>query len=162
MLIRAAELDDAESIRSIYNHEVRTSIMTFDLVPRSLEDQQAWIRARSGTYVALVAIDDDGQMLGFGSLSPYRDRPGYATTCEDSIYLRSDAQGRGIGRAVLEQLVERATKHGFHAVMAKIVGSHEASIALHRSVGFEVVGREREVGRKFGQWLDVILMERLL
>lgn len=160
--VRAAELADAEALRSIYNHEVRTSIMTFDLVPRSLEEQQEWIRQRSGAYVSLVAESETNEVLGFGGLSKYRERPGYSTTCEDSIYVAPSAQGQGVGSALLGELVAKATQHGFHAIMAKIVGSHEASIALHAKHGFEIVGREREIGRKFGQWLDVILMERLL
>ena len=76
--------------------------------------------------------------------------------------MRGDAQGLGLGKMILTELVTKATQHGFHAIMAKIVGSHQASISLHSTLGFEIVGHEREVGRKFGQWLDVILMERLL
>ena len=100
--------------------------------------------------------------MGFACLAPYRSRPAYATTVENSIYVRRDRQGRGYGRALLEELLRLATVHGFHAVMARIVDGHEVSIALHRSVGFEMVGVEREVGRKFGRWLDVVLMEKLL
>jgi L-amino acid N-acyltransferase len=159
--VRLAQLDDAEAIRDIYNLEVTTSTVTFDLVPRTLTEQQAWLDARTGAYAALVA-DHEGEVLGFGSLSPWRDRPAYSTTVEDSVYVRRDAQGRGVGRALLDALVQTATAHGFHACMARVVGGHEASIALHRACAFEVVGTEREVGRKFGRWLDVVLMERLL
>jgi L-amino acid N-acyltransferase len=161
MEVRLATLDDAESIREIYNLEVTTSTATFDLVPRSLEDQRAWLSERSGARAVLVA-EDDGQVCGFGSLSPWRDRPAYATTVEDSVYVHRDRQGHGVGRLLLGELVSTATAHGFHACMARIVGGHEASIALHQRCGFEVVGTEREVGRKFGKWLDVVLMERLL
>lgn len=161
MHLRLATLDDAEAIRAIYNLEVTTSTVTFDLVPRSLEDQRAWQQARSGAYAVLVA-ERDGVVAGFGSLSRWRDRPAYSTTVEDSIYVHRDHQGAGVGKRLLTELVAIATAHGFHACMARIVGGHEASIALHRSCGFEVVGTEREVGRKFGTWLDVVLMERML
>jgi L-amino acid N-acyltransferase len=161
MELRSARLEDAEAIREIYNLEVTTSTATFDLVPRSLEEQETWLTQRSGAHAVLVAVDG-GEVVGFGSLSPWRDRPAYRTTVEDSVYVRRDALGRGIGRVVLAGLVDVATAHGFHACMARIVGGHEASIALHRSCGFEIVGTEREVGRKFGRWLDVVLMERLL
>lgn len=161
MELRLATLDDAEAIRQIYNLEVTTSTATFDLVPRSLEEQRAWQADRSGARAVLVALDQ-GMVCGFGSLSPWRDRPAYATTVEDSVYVHRDHQGRGVGRALLTELVATATAHGFHACMARIVGGHHASIALHAGCGFEVVGTEREVGRKFGQWLDVVLMERLL
>ena len=161
MELRLATLDDAEPIRQIYNLEVTTSTATFDLVPRSLEDQRAWQSERSGARAVLVA-ELDGEVCGFGSLSPWRDRPAYATTVEDSVYVHRDHQGQGVGAALLTELVATATAHGFHACMARIVGGHDASIALHQRCGFEVVGTEREVGRKFGKWLDVVLMERLL
>src|SRR5690606_4429796 len=133
----------------------------FDLVPRSLEDQLAWQDARSGAHAVLVAVEGS-EVLGFGSLSRWRDRPAYATTVEDSVYLHRDHRSRGLGRRLLGELVEVATQRGFHACMARIVGGHEASIAVHRSCGFEIVGTEKEVGRKFGKWLDVVLMERML
>ena len=161
MLLRLATLEDAEAIRQIYNLEVTTSTATFDLVPRSLEDQRAWQAARSGAHAVVVATDG-GEVRGFGSLSPWRDRPAYATTVEDSVYVHRDHQGQGVGKAIVTELVATATSHGFHACMARIVGGHESSIALHASCGFEIVGTEREVGRKFGRWLDVVLMERLL
>jgi phosphinothricin acetyltransferase len=161
MLLRLATLDDAEAIRQIYNLEVTTSTATFDLVPRSLEDQEAWQSARSGAHAVVVAVED-GQILGFGSLSKWRDRPAYSTTVEDSVYVHRDHHGEGVGKALLLELLTTAMAHGFHACMARIVGGHDASIALHRSCGFEIVGNEREVGRKFNKWLDVVLMERML
>jgi phosphinothricin acetyltransferase len=160
--VRLATLDDAEAIRAIYNPEVLESTVTFDLVPRSLEEQRAWMTARSGAHAVLVAERDGEGVVGFASLSPYRDRPAYSTTVEDSVYVRRDAQGTGVGKALLGELVELATAHGFHAMMARIVGDHEASIALHRGHGFELVGTEREVGRKMGRWLDVVVMQKLL
>jgi L-amino acid N-acyltransferase len=162
---RLATVDDAEPIRAIYNVEVLTSTVTFDLVPRSLNEQRQWLSARSGAHAVVLAeadTDDGPVVTGFGSLSPYRDRPAYTTSVEDSVYVHRDHQGRGVGRLLLTELLRLATAHGFHAVFARIVGGHEASIALHQAVGFELVGTEREVGRKFGHWLDVVVMERLL
>lgn len=160
-LIRAAVVAGAAYLQSIYNVEVETSTATFDLVARTLEDQQGWITDRSGAHVAVVAEIDD-EVVGFGSLSPYKERPAYATTVEDSVYVHRAHHGQGVGRAILTDLVTTAGMHGFHAVIARIVGDHAASIALHSAVGFEQVGREREVGRKFGRWLDVVIMERIL
>ncbi|MEQ1787693.1 MAG: N-acetyltransferase family protein [Acidimicrobiales bacterium] len=161
MDLRPATPDDAASICEIYNLEVTTSTATFDLVPRSLEEQRAWQAERTGARAVIVAVSD-GDVVGFASLSPWRDRPAYATTVEDSVYVHRAHHGQGVGRALLTELITTATAHGFHACMARIVGGHDASIALHASCGFEVVGTEREVGRKFGRWLDVVLMERLL
>lgn len=154
-------MDDAEATRAIYNLEVTESTVTFDLVPRTLEQQRAYLVARSGAHAVLVA-EDDGEVVGFASFSPYRDRPAYSTTVEDSVYVRRDQQGKGVGKQLLGELVELARSHGFHAMMARIVGGHDASIALHRSIGFAFVGTEREVGRKFGRWLDVDVMQLLL
>jgi L-amino acid N-acyltransferase YncA len=159
--LRLARLDDAEATRQIYNHEVATSTATFDLVPRSLDEQRRWIGARSGAHAVVVA-EDDGEIVGFASLSPWRDRPAYATSVEDSVYVHRDHQGRGIGKTLLAELLRVGRAHGFHAVFARIVGGHESSVALHRALGFEVVGTEREVGRKFGKWLDIVVMELLL
>ena len=161
LFVRLAALDDAEAIRAIYNPEVTGTTVTFDLVPRSLDDQRAWLAAHAGAHPAVVAVAGD-EVVGFGSLSPYRDRPAYATTVEDSIYVAGDWRGRGVGRALLSELVRLAGLHGFHAVMARIVDGHDASIALHRACGVELVGIEREVGRKFGRWLDVALMQKLV
>ena len=122
----------------------------------------AWLSDRSGARIVLVAETDDATVAGYAALSPYRERAAYSTTVEDSVYVHADHQGRGVGRLLLDALVDTARAHGFHAVMARIVADHEASIALHAVCGFEVVGHEREVGRKFGRWLDVTLMERLL
>jgi len=160
--VRRAVDADSEAIRSIYNPEVLESTVTFDLVPRSLEEQREWLRARSGAHAVLVAVDGDDEVVGFGSLSPYKDRAAYSTTVEDSVYVCRDQQGLGVGRLLLAELVGVATAHGFHTVMARIVGGHDASIRLHARLGFEIVGTEREVGRKFGRWLDVVVMQRLL
>jgi L-amino acid N-acyltransferase YncA len=162
MEVRLARLEDGEGIRAIYNLEVTESTVTFDLIPRSAAQQEDWLVHHGGAHPAVVAAGPEGEVLGFGALSPYRSRPAYATTVEDSVYVRRDVQGRGVGRAILDELVNLATSHGFHAVMARIVEDIHTSIRLHRGCGFQLVGVEREVGRKFGRWLDVVVMERLL
>ena len=161
MLLRPATLDDAAAVRAIYNVEVETSTATFDLVTRSLEDQRAWLAARSGAFAAIVAVDG-GAVIGFASLSPYKERAAYRTTVEDSVYVDRAHHGRGVGRALLGYVVDVAAASGFHAVMARIEAGGTASRALHAACGFELVGVEREVGRKFNRWLDVAVMQRLL
>jgi phosphinothricin acetyltransferase len=160
--IRLAEPGDAEAIRAIYNVEVAESTVTFDLVPRSLEQQQEWLRQHSGGHPAVVALDGSGTLLGFGSLSPYKERPAYAPTVEDSVYVHRGHRGGGVGRALLGELVRLAQAYGYHSLVARIVGGHDTSISLHAAHGFELVGVEREVGRKLGRWLDVVVMQRLL
>jgi len=162
LVVRLAERRDAEAIRAIYNLEVLESTVTFDMVPRTLDEQVAWIDEHSGGHPAIVALDGAGTVVGFASLSPWRDRPAYSGSVEDSVYVHREQRGRGVGRLLLEELVRLGRDHGFHTVLARIVGGHEASIALHERCGFAGVGVEREVGRKFNQWLDVVLMQRLL
>lgn len=168
MLIRLAGRADGEAIRSIYNAEVVGDVNTFDLVPRTAAEQEAWLADHAGAHPAVVAVagagepGGEGSVLGFGSLSPYRDRPAYATTVENSVYVDPAHRGRGVGAAILAELVRLAAGHGFHAVIARIVGHNEASIALHTAGGFVLVGVEHEVGRKHGRWLDVVELELLL
>jgi L-amino acid N-acyltransferase len=159
--LRAAERRHAEGIRTIYNQEVLGTTVTFDMVPRTLDDQVRWIDEHSGGHPAVVAVRAE-RVVGFGSLSPYRSRPAYSTSVEDSVYVDASERGAGVGLLILEELVRLGQAHGFHAVFARIVGGHTASIELHRRCGFWEVGVEREVGRKFNKWLDVVLMQRLL
>lgn len=146
----------------IYNREVLETAHTFDLNPRSLEDQRRYIEDRSGGLVVLAAENESGDVVGFGSISFYRDRPGYRTSVENSVYVRPDDHRSGVGSAILGGLVENARVHGFHAMFARIVDVQPASVALHERHGFEMVGVEREVGRKFGKFRDVALMQLLL
>ncbi len=161
MHVRLATLSDAAAIADIYNVEVTTSVATFDLVPRTLDDQIEWLRARSGAHPCVVAVDDADEVAGWACLSPYRPRAAYATSVEDSIYVHRDRQGRGVGDLLLGELVQLSDEHGFHSIFARIAGENPASIAVHRKHGFRTIGVEREVGRKFGRWLDVTVMQRL-
>jgi L-amino acid N-acyltransferase YncA len=185
MRIRLAELADAEAIRAIYNVEVLGSTNTFDMVPRSRAEQEAWILEHSGVHPAIVAVEYAGGrpggeaggpgeesggrigangeiVLGFGSLSAFRERAGYSGTAENSVYVDRSQRGKGVGRALLAELLVLASAHGFHSLIARIAGHNETSIGLHRAAGFELVGVEREVGRKHRQWLDVVELQRLL
>ena len=164
--LRLATPADAEQICEIYNHEVMHTVATFDLVPRTVAEQQEWQAARSGAFATIVAVDGDGgpgaDVVGFGALSPYKERAAYRTSVENSVYVHRQRQGEGVGRLLLLELLSMAELSGFHAVFARINAASEASIALHTRCGFDLVGIEREVGRKFSRWHDVALMERLL
>ena len=161
VVIRLAAAGDAEAIRRIYNHEVEHTTHTFDLVPRTLEDQRAWLRDREGALGVLVA-EIDGAVAGFASLSEYRARAAYRTSVESSVYVDESARGRGLGQRLMQELVRVAEARGFHTMIARIAGGHEASIRLHQAAGFSTAGVEKEVGRKFGGWLDVVVMQRML
>jgi L-amino acid N-acyltransferase len=166
MKVRLVEVDDAPALLRIYNPEVLETTNTFDLVARTPDEQVEWIEAHRAAHPCLVAVneeDDLGEvgargerLLGFAVLSTFRDRPAYATTVENSVYVLRDARGRGVGELLLRQLVDAARVAGFHCLIARIVGENEGSIRLHEKCGFTLVGTEIEVGRKHGQWLDVV------
>jgi L-amino acid N-acyltransferase YncA len=161
MEVRLVRQEDAEAIRAIYNTEVLGSTVTFDLVPRTPEEQSAWVARHQGAHPAVVALHDTA-VVGYGSLSPFRDRAAYATTVEDSLYVHEAWRGNGVGRLLLDELVALAVARGFHSVIARISGDNEPSMALHRACGFGLVGVERQVGRKFGRWIDVAVLQRML
>lgn len=161
MLLRPATIADAAATAEIYNHEVLHTTATFDLRPRSVDEQAEWLGARSGALEVIVA-DLDGEVAGFASLSQYKPRPAYNGTVEDSIYLHRDHRGKGLGRALLGEIVEVAANRGFHTVIGRVEVSGTASVRLHEALGFELVGVEREVGRKFGRWLDVAILQKML
>ncbi|MDG2024575.1 MAG: GNAT family N-acetyltransferase [Actinomycetota bacterium] len=161
MWIRLAKLSDAAAIAEIYNYEVVSGVATFDLVPKSLEEQRDWLRDRSGALPCIVAVADDEVVVGWACLSKYRDRPAYGTSVENSIYVHPDHQGKGVGGLLMGDLLALADEHGFHATFARIAGENPASVALHAKHGFQLVGVEREVGRKFNRWLDITVMQRL-
>lgn len=161
MNVRPAELTDAESIAAIYNVEVLETTATFDLETRSVPDQRRWLQDRSGAHIVLVA-EVEGEVVGFSSLSPFHARPAYKTTVESSVYVHRDHRGQGVARSLMEKLIDTARVHGFHTIIARISDGQTPSLSLHESLGFEAVGVEREVGRKFGRWLDVSIMQVML
>jgi phosphinothricin acetyltransferase len=162
LALRTAKARDAEAVAGIYNHEVTNGASTFDLVPRSIDEQREWIAARSGAFSVIVAEDTQFGVVGFAALGTYRDRAGYRTTVENSIYVHRDHQRRGIGKLLLVRLLDVARDSGFHTVIARIEASSEGSLALHTSLGFVIVGIEREIGRKHGRWLDSIILQKML
>lgn len=159
--VRLAVVDDAEAMRAIYNHEVANHTTTLDLVERTIEAQREWIAVRSGAFSAVVA-ELDGDVVGFASLSAYKERAAYSTTVENSVYVSRQHGGNGIGRMMMEHLIEVARDSGFHSMIARVEASGDASRALHSACGFELVGIERQVGRKHRKWLDVAVMQLML
>ena len=157
-LIRIARMDDLDAINTIYNHYVLQSTCTYQETPESMEDRRKWF-ARHGAPHPVTVAELNGSIVGWGSLSAYHARSAYRHTVENSIYVDQALQGRGIGSALLRDLIERARALGHHAIIAGIDGDQTASIALHAKFGFEQVGHLREVGFKFGRWLDDIYME---
>ena len=161
MLIRDAELSDLAAIVDIYNHAIGHTVPTFDLEPTSVDARREWFRHFEPEHPLLVA-EHDKSVVGFAYYLPYRTRPGYRTTKECTVYVAHDCHAVGIGSALYTELITRARQNGVHALLGVIGGDNPASVALHQKFGFQEVGRLREVGRKFDQWIDTPIFELLL
>jgi phosphinothricin acetyltransferase len=161
MQLRGLRSTDSSQIQAIYNYEVLNTLATLDLTPRDGALQDAWMVEHSGIHTAVVCAEDD-HVLGYASISPFRLRAGYSTSVENSIYVHRDARRRGIGRLLLNEITRIASVHGFHTCIARVVATQAPSIELHKACGFQLIGVEREVGRKFGQWIDIALLQKML
>jgi L-amino acid N-acyltransferase YncA len=161
--VRAASSADLPAILEIYNHAVLHTTASYDYEPRTLEHRQAWFESHQQTNLPVyVGCLEDGNVVGWSSLSRFHDRAGYRFTVENSIYIAEPHRGKGIGGRLLAPLIEAAEERGLRAIIAGIDGENAASVRLHAKFGFEQVGRLKRVGFKFGRWLDVIYMEKLL
>jgi L-amino acid N-acyltransferase len=159
--IRLAEAADAEAVRTIRNDVIEHSTAMWTTELLSPCDGRAWLAenlARRSAYVA----EAGGQVIGYANWAPWRPRDGYRHTVEDSVYLTEGHQGRGLGADLLRTLITGAGESGAHVMMACIEASNARSVALHERLGFELVGTAREVGTKFGRWLDLTMMRRPL
>jgi len=159
--IRPALLDDCAAINDIYNHYVLHDTCTYQTEPDTLADRQAWLAGHGGKYPVLVA-EERGEVLAWGALSAFRPRAGYRFSVEDSLYVRHDRQHRGLGNALLGELVAAARRHGHHTVIGVISADKPHSITLHERFGFSHAGILRQAGYKFETWLDVAYLQLML
>ena len=160
--LRPATAADSAAIAAIYHHHVRHGTASFDSVGPSAEQWAIKIEDVLGRGWPFLVAEADGAVLGYAYATQFRDRPAYARTCENSIYLASDAIGRGIGSELLAALIDAARTCGFEQMIAVIGGGEPASVALHAKLGFVERGRMKEVGFKFGRKLDTVYMQRSL
>lgn len=161
-IVRDATAADLEAIRAIYNEAVANTTASYDYDPRSAEAQRLWFETKEkGGHPVLVA-EAGGQVLGYASYGPYRPWAGYLHSVEHSVYVDAAARGKGLGRALLAELVDRAEAQGLHVMIGGIDAANVASIALHAGLGFTECGIIREVGWKFGRWLDLLFMQKIL
>jgi phosphinothricin acetyltransferase len=161
--IRAATLDDAPAIAQIYAGHVARGTASFELAPPDAKEMQRRMTTLLADGYPWLCALADGVLAGYAYAGPYRPRPAYRYTVEDSVYLAPSAQRRGIGSALLARLIDACTARGDRQMIAVIGDSANArSITLHERAGFAEVGRLRDVGHKFGRWLDIVLMQRAL
>ena len=160
--IRAATPDDAARIAAIYAHHVAHGTATFDTVPLSAAAVAERIAAVAARGCPFLVAEVDDRLVGYAYAAPFRDRPAYAGTVEDSIYLDPTFTGRGIGKVLLLALIDTCEAAGFRQMIAVAGGGEPASVAVHAACGFVHAGRMQSVGRKFGRWLDTVYMQRTL
>lgn len=155
---RTATLRDQPGILDIYNEAVRNTTATFDTEPRSLESQHDWFHKHKKNHPVLVA-EENNQVIGWASLSPWSDRCAYDTTVEISVYVHHEHRGKGIGKVLLEKIIEAGSMHNTHTVLSRISSDNAVSIHLHEKAGFKTIGVMKEVGFKFNRFLDVTMLQ---
>ncbi len=162
VLVRAATEADCAAINDIYNFYVRTSPATFDTVEMTPEWRQAWFESHVAADMPVLVAEDQGTVAGWCCLSAWSPKGAYATTVDESIYIADDYRRRGVGRALLTAIVEEARARHLHVLMAGVVMCQEASLGLHRALGFEQSALNRHMGYKLGAWHDVAYLQRHL
>lgn len=160
---RLANEADLVAINDIYNWYVPRSTCTYQEVPETIESRRHWFeKHHSSPRHPVTVVELDGKVVGWGSLSDYRERSAYRFTCESSVYVHHDFHGRGIGTAIVADLIERAKQLDYHTIIAGADAEQTASIALHKKFGFVECGKQIRVGYKFDRWLDVVFMQLML
>lgn len=160
--VRDAAEGDLPRILEITNEAIARTTAVWSLAPASLESRRAWWHERQAQGFPVLVAEMDGDIVGFASFGHFRPWDGYLQTVEHSIYVDPRAQGRGVGKALLQGLIEAAEGSGKHVMIAGIEASNTVSVGLHRRFGFTDAGCLREVGRKFDRWLDLLFMQRIL
>lgn len=160
--LRDARPEDLPDLLAIYNDAVLNTTAIWNETPVDLANRQTWFELRAAQgYPILVAVDDSG-VLGYASFGDWRPFEGFRYTVEHSVYVRGDQRGKGLGPVLMEALIERARSGGKHVMVAAIESGNAASIRLHERLGFVVTGQMAQVGVKFGRWLDLTFMQRVV
>lgn len=151
---------DLPGLVEIYNEVIATSTAVYSSEPVTLEDRRSWWRTRVGQGYPVLVARDPGGVCGFSTFGDFRAWPGYRFTVEHTVHVRADGRSRGTGTLLVQALLPRATALGKHVMIAGVDAANEASIRFHERLGFTQSGRLREVGYKFGRWLDLVFLQR--
>jgi phosphinothricin acetyltransferase len=162
MHLRPANVVDLPQILAIYNEAVLNTTASYDYTAQTLAARQAWFAQKQAQNLPVLVMAEDGQILGFGSYGPFRAWEGYQYTVEHSLYVHPSYRRQGIGKALLAVLIEAAIQQQVHVMIAGIDAENQGSILLHEQLGFIAVGTLQQVGFKFGRWLDLCFMQKIL
>lgn len=162
MKIRDATLEDISGILNIINDAILHTTAVYDYEIKTKEEQVEWFQQKMNKNMPVIIAEYESEVIGYGTFDYFRPRIGYKYTVEHSVYVAKGFQGKGVGKLVLEELIKIATKKGFHTMIAGIDAKNKGSIEFHKKFGFKEVGRLKEVGYKFNNWLDVVFMQRIL
>jgi len=160
--IRLAREGDLAAILEIYNDAILNTTAVYDYEPHTLEMRRQWFRIKEAQGFPVFVAEENGNIAGFSSIGPFRAWAAYKYSVENSIYVAAGQRGKGIGKLLLEPLIKAATELDLHTIIAGIDATNEVSIKLHRSLGFKEVANFKQVGYKFGRWLDLTFMQLLL
>jgi L-amino acid N-acyltransferase YncA len=160
--IRTAREHDLEAMLEIYNDVIVNTTAVYDYKPHTMEMRRQWFRTKQEQGFPVFVAEDNDRLVGFSSIGPFRAWAAYKYSVENSVYVAADQRGKGIGKKLIEPLIGAAEQLNMHTIIAGIDATNEASIQLHRSLGFTEVARFKQVGYKFGRWLDLTFMQLLL
>ncbi|RZK11626.1 MAG: N-acetyltransferase family protein [Flavobacterium sp.] len=162
IIIRPATTEDLPSILEIVNHAILHTTAIYDYDARTLEQQNAWFEEKQTSDFPVIVAALDNEVLGFGTFGSFRVKIGYRFTVEHSVYVKDKAIGKGIGKLILQKLIDLAKAQNYHSMIGVIDASNSGSVAFHKKFGFEEAGVLKQAGYKFDKWLDVSLMQLLL
>ncbi|MEC8042325.1 MAG: GNAT family N-acetyltransferase [Pseudomonadota bacterium] len=159
MIIRTATAADAQGLAEIYNHAVENTVAILNETLVDAENRATWVAQRQGDGFPVLVAEEDGQVIGYASYGPWRPFHGFRETVEHSVYVRDGQRGKGLGRQLMQALIDQARADGLHMMVAAVTAGNDASIRLHEALGFEVTARMPQVGQKFGEWLELIFLQ---
>ena len=161
-LIRDAKHNDSAALADIYNDVVLTTTANWDIETVTVQDRELWLNTRQQNGFPVLVSENQGRVTGYASYGPFRPHHGYRHSVEHSVHIAADARGQGLGRRLMTELLARAEQSDVHVVVGAIEAENQASLNLHRTLGFNQTARLSQVGRKFDRWLDLVFVQKIL